>query len=216
VEKIEKITTPDVERCILRRFGVRQNIIIFNISWGFLNYEADVLICGRYTRLLDEIEIKVSKQDFRADSKKRRHHSSKRTRYFSYAVPWYICDYVKENIEDGVGLYSVDKKGWLDDIVAPKKRCDYRLTENEQLKLAILGCMRIQNIYNSNCKKRELFNTDENSDQISLFGDDWPGMVRMKFKAIQFADVNVLSVTVGFVVFTAYDVKPFVPDLFIW
>ena len=50
-------------------WGIRNNIIVPNVSWGMLDYEADLLIMNK-TGYVTEIEIKRSWSDFLADFKK--------------------------------------------------------------------------------------------------------------------------------------------------
>ena len=62
VVKTKLITTIEMEVAIAAYFGFRQNIIVPNISWGFMNHEADMFIV-RKSGYAIEIEIKRSKSD---------------------------------------------------------------------------------------------------------------------------------------------------------
>jgi len=42
--KKSKILTIEMEIAISKYFGYRQNIIVPNISWGFMNHESDIFI----------------------------------------------------------------------------------------------------------------------------------------------------------------------------
>ena len=74
-------------------YYIRQNIVVPNVDWGFLNHEADLLIVNKTKRLI-EIEIKRSWADFMADFKKKHTHYDPKLSYFYYAVPYSISERV--------------------------------------------------------------------------------------------------------------------------
>jgi hypothetical protein len=74
----------EVEEAVARMFGIRQNIIVPNISWGMGLHECDLLII-RKSGYAVEVEIKVSRWDLRKDLKKTHGHQSGRIREF------YLC-----------------------------------------------------------------------------------------------------------------------------
>lgn len=82
LEQIETVITgyPDSP------FYVRQNIVVPNVDWGFLNHEADLLALSK-AKHLTEIEIKRTWSDFMADFKKKHTHDDKKLSHFYYAVP---------------------------------------------------------------------------------------------------------------------------------
>ena len=86
-----KIKTPELELLVAEHFGIRQNLIIPNLSWGIgLNYEADLTVVTR-ARCCYEIELKVSKADLVAESKKKATvHQGRIFKRFYYAMPEYI------------------------------------------------------------------------------------------------------------------------------
>jgi len=60
----------EMETAISRLFGVREHIIVPNISWGFYGiHEMDVCVV-RKSGYMIEIEIKRSVHDMKADFKK--------------------------------------------------------------------------------------------------------------------------------------------------
>ena len=65
----DKITTLEMEIAVMRWLGIRQNLVVPNVSWGLLNYEADVVSLTP-SGYATEVEIKVSKADLLADFKK--------------------------------------------------------------------------------------------------------------------------------------------------
>ena len=89
LEQIEVILTgyPDSP------YYVRQDIVIPNCSWGYLNHEADLLVLTK-AKYLVEIEIKRTWSDFMADFKKNHVHDDPKLSYFYYAVPLSIGERV--------------------------------------------------------------------------------------------------------------------------
>ena len=64
----------------------RTDIIIPNLSWGMLNYEADLVIINK-SHYMTEVEIKRSFSDLKADFKKAEMHNDERVRELWYALP---------------------------------------------------------------------------------------------------------------------------------
>ena len=65
-----KLSVKEIERIIVAYLGgVRTNIIVPNLSWGFFNHEADLISVDK-NGYLTEVEIKRSFEDFKADFKK--------------------------------------------------------------------------------------------------------------------------------------------------
>ena len=90
-------------------FYCRSHLVVPNVSWGFLNHEADLLVMSK-ARLLTEVEIKRSWSDFIADFKKDHDHSHPLIARFYYAVPSSIgkrvFDYLYYGIYDAKYPYS--------------------------------------------------------------------------------------------------------------
>lgn len=78
-----KITANHLQIAGAHYFNYRQNLIVPNVSWGFLNYEADLLII-KPSRYVIEIEIKISKSDLKNDKKKKK-----------YRWNWYLQNKIK-------------------------------------------------------------------------------------------------------------------------
>lgn len=97
LEQIETIITgyPDSP------FYMRQNIVVPNCDWGFLNHEADLLVLNKTKRLV-EIEIKRTWSDFMADFKKKHTHDDPKLTRFYYAVPLSIAERVFHWLYEGV------------------------------------------------------------------------------------------------------------------
>ena len=96
LEQIETIITgyPDSP------YFIRQNIVVPNCDWGFLNHEADLLVLNKTKRLV-EIEIKRTWSDFMADFKKSHTHYDPKLGYFYYAVPLSIGERVFHWLYEG-------------------------------------------------------------------------------------------------------------------
>lgn len=173
-------------------FNLRRNIVVPNVSWGLLEYEADFVSLSK-SGYLTEVEIKRSWEDFRKDFKKKHLHDDPRISYFYYCVPKSIankvidalyvvepfdcgwCKYkitgIKEGVPTNAGLITYDNHDWegnecewigIDFIAyAGRRKAARKLTDQEQLKLAHLGCMRLWDLKKKIAKLQEydLFNS---------------------------------------------------------
>lgn len=104
-------------------FYIRQNIVIPNVSWGYLNHEADLLVVTKEKHLI-EVEIKRSFQDFLADFKKSHLHQDEKLFKMYYAVPISIAEKVFNFLYDGE--YKQEKE-WLyygNSVVHSYKECN--------------------------------------------------------------------------------------------
>lgn len=146
--------TLDIELAIAKYFGIRRHIIIPNISWGFhYGHEMDLIVITR-SNYAKEIEIKISKNDFYADFKKKHNHESIYIREFYYAMPNNLYEQVKNDIPLHAGVLTVDKHVRLmkKPVINNKS---IKLTTEDLLKLSRLGCMRIWSLKNK-IQKNEL------------------------------------------------------------
>ena len=91
------LTIEQIEHLITRidEFNVRQHTVVPNVSWGFLNHEADLLVLSK-DGYLTEIEIKRAWQDFKKDFQKDHTHEDPRLTYFYYAIPEKILPAVRQ------------------------------------------------------------------------------------------------------------------------
>ena len=130
-----------------------KNITIPNITMhgdGKGEYEADLIYFNLKARVITEIEIKVSIQDFRADFKKKRYHDHLHVGYLYYAVPQDMYEEHKDEIESllgDAGLIVVstykNKRGMVRYIKRAKKRKEVRpLNENDVMNYLRIGCMK--------------------------------------------------------------------------
>jgi hypothetical protein len=106
----ERITTLEMEIALMKYFGVRQNLIVPNISWGLYIHECDLLVVKKSGYAI-EVEIKVSVQDFKKDFKKGHQHNDKFNRIKSmyYAFPKSIVDKCVDLVPENCGIISVRK-----------------------------------------------------------------------------------------------------------
>ena len=86
------LTTQEIEEMIIRReVSLRNEIAIPNLSWGMLEYEADLVVINK-TGYMREYEIKRSFQDLKADFKKKCYHDAEQVYQFFYVLPISIKD----------------------------------------------------------------------------------------------------------------------------
>lgn len=140
-----------IELAIAQAFGVRNNIIVPNVSWGFFaTHEADLVIINK-SGYMTEVEIKRSWQDFLNDFKKHTTHDEGKVMWKYFAVPerlceraWqYLCD--NERKDWGIIQYCENGNAWV--VHTPnnihRTTKTNRLFLEEQLAITRLGCMRI-------------------------------------------------------------------------
>lgn len=142
-----KILTNDIEEAVVNLMGVRQNIIVPNVSWGLLNnHEADLLIV-RPSGYAVEVEIKVSMSDLKKDFAKRHGHRDSRIKFLYYAIPEEMLERAGPIIPDDCGIISVAMgRNGLGYIARYRRRPKVRGTEKfspeKMAKLLHLGIMR--------------------------------------------------------------------------
>jgi hypothetical protein len=140
----------------------RNDIIVPNVSWGLLPYEADLLVVRKSGTVL-EFEIKRSFQDFKKDFEKHHTHDSELITYFYYVIPIKIEEKVKKFLLDKYGddakkypavlMYSEDstinRMVYYDKEYGQEKRKNYvKMTEAQKSTLARLASIRYWNVVN--------------------------------------------------------------------
>jgi len=163
-----RLTAQDIEIAVAKHFGSRLNLIVPNVSWGWgLAHEADMIVL-RPSGICDEVEIKVTAADIRADMKKRvGHWESRRIARVWFAVPSDLA--CNPDIPSAAGILSVlrgtqsrDSEGrwawrpwkhgdthWHDHVTVIRpaklrtKETRMVVTPEQRIKLAELGAMRI-------------------------------------------------------------------------
>lgn len=101
-----RLTAQDIEIAVAHHFNYRMNLIVPNVSWGwYLRHEADMIVV-RPSGLCDEIEIKTTAADIKADLKKRYDHwEDPRIARVWFAVPHWLAD--NSDIPPAAGIISV-------------------------------------------------------------------------------------------------------------
>jgi hypothetical protein len=173
-----KLSLFEIELAVARKFGIRENIIVPNISWGFNCHECDLFIIKK-SGFAVEIEIKRSINDLKADFKKKHNHKDNRIKELYYCVPEDIYDKCVNLIPINAGIIVVNKDGngfWANIKRKAETRLNSRkLTADEQLSVARLGTMRIWSLkrnvislsWRSNIR-RNLRKIENNKTQLEL------------------------------------------------
>jgi hypothetical protein len=150
------MTTTQMEVAIAKWWDPRKHLIVPNISWGLLSYEADMLIV-RPTGYCIEVEIKRSYKDYKDDFKKRKwkvrpnNGQGKLIKEFYYAFPIELwekrMDDIVELLPDFAGVLTCHKdRGMLYTQLqrsATPNRMARPLRNDEMFQLARLGTLRI-------------------------------------------------------------------------
>lgn len=143
-----KLTSLDIELAVVQEFNCRTKLIVPNVSWGMgFAHELDLLILTQ-AGYGWEVEIKISKQDLLRDKQKKHGHRSLKIKFLYFALPDYLLDF-KDTIPERAGILSIESEpgeGYsrrCETIRNPEANSKYKFTEEEQLKLAMLGAMRI-------------------------------------------------------------------------
>lgn len=139
---MKRITAQDIEIAVARHFNYRVNIIVPNVYWGFgLRYEADLVVL-RPSGWAEEIEIKITAADIKADLKKPYHHDSPWFRKLWFAVPAMLAAH--PDIPTNAGIMCLDPELHITVTRAPRiSRNARRMTDSKIRTLLRLGCMRI-------------------------------------------------------------------------
>jgi len=165
-----KIHAGHIEVEVAKLLNFRKYLIVPNVSWGWLNYEADMIAVDCKTRYCTEIEIKISLSDLKADFKKRHNHDNKKVSRLIYAMPESLLEKGLPLIPNSCGVISVkyvelpdSKYGksnggyWKAEHVriAKRRKGVLPVSEKDVNDLGRLGCMRIWTLkqHNNNRKK---------------------------------------------------------------
>lgn len=146
----------DIEKMIADHYGIRSNLIVPNVSWGFFNgHEADLVVITP-VGYLTEIEIKRSWSDFLADFGKREYHDDPRISAFFYAVPECMVEPCKEYLNDTeweagklcpgvIGYRTLNESKFRQAWVAWPSVVPYKaqkLSDDDMYQIARLGTLR--------------------------------------------------------------------------
>ncbi len=164
-----ELKSTDIEILLAEHFGYRANIVVPNVWWGWgLRHEADMIVL-RPSGFVDEVEIKTSWQDLKADGEKRWDHwESGLVSRVWFAAPQLLAERALTMLDPRYGIKSVWRRYRHYDRATgrevdgpgsnsneyvytsvvtlraarlnPRRR---KPTEAQTLKLASLGAMRI-------------------------------------------------------------------------
>lgn len=85
----QKMKCSEIEIAVAKMFGYRGNVIVPNVIYGAGLHECDLLVINK-NNYATEVEIKVSKQDLKADFKKKHGHQNIKIKHLYYAIPDYL------------------------------------------------------------------------------------------------------------------------------
>lgn len=110
IRQLNKLTTADMEIALAVSKSspcnfVKNQTVAVRCSEIF-GHETDFLSINK-SGYVTEVEIKISKADFKKDFTKKHHHESGYIKYFYYAVPYYMVDFALENLPENAGLLVV-------------------------------------------------------------------------------------------------------------
>lgn len=88
-------------------FDFRRYAVVPNVSWGLLNYEAD-LLCLSKSGVFHEVEIKISKSDMISDSNKKFYHRDPKIGRLWFAYPMYLVNSVLDLVPEWAGIVGVE------------------------------------------------------------------------------------------------------------
>lgn len=135
-------TAREIEIEVACWFGYRNHVIVPNVSWGFLEHEADLLVLSK-SGYAWEVEIKVSRSDLLRDKEKRHKHKSDKVRQLWFAIPEKLSGSIPD-IPDHAGVLVVSNRGLVSEVRKPKpNQSALKLTLAEQFQVARLGAMRV-------------------------------------------------------------------------
>ena len=132
-----------IELAIANYFGIREHLIVPNVSWGLGIHEVDLLVITN-SGFAWEIEIKTSIADLKADMKKTHNHFSDIIRRLYFAIPVDLKTKAIDFIPQRAGLLIVDNDGYVSSIKPiQENRTARKLTQVEIEHLGRLASMRI-------------------------------------------------------------------------
>lgn len=101
---VTRLSVKDIQLAIRNSAycDIRNDLIVPNVSWGLLPYEADLFVVKK-SDLCIEFEIKRSFEDFKKDFEKNHKHDAQLVAYFYYVIPEKLIDKVKQYLIDHYG-----------------------------------------------------------------------------------------------------------------
>lgn len=113
-KKSWKPSSMEMEVYLATFLDARSNLVVPNVSWGLgLHHEAD-LVAVSSAGYAKEIEIKVTRQDLKADLKKRHDHPDRGVfKQLFFAVPAFLVEDAKTWAPAKAGIIGVDEGGFV-------------------------------------------------------------------------------------------------------
>ena len=165
---VTKLSVKDIQLAIRNSSycDLRSDLIVPNVSWGMLTYEAD-LIQVKKSDLVVEYEIKRSFEDFKKDFTKYHTHNDPIIAYFYYVIPEKLKDKVKVFLIDHFGssenspaVLCYNENGGIYSVVDdnhktfgnPKRKNYVKITDVQRATLGRLVSIRYWNVQNEICK----------------------------------------------------------------
>lgn len=105
------LTTQEMKEHLVSRVGAfpfTQYDSIFGITgiYKMIGHECDLLVLTK-SNVLQEVEIKISISDLKADSKKEHKHKSDYIKYLYFAIPDYLLQSAIDLIPSDAGIITV-------------------------------------------------------------------------------------------------------------
>jgi len=150
----------EIQRALALRYGSpffarRQLAVLPNVSWAFLDWEADLLVMTK-TGYLTEVEIKVSLQDWKADFEKRKwkqFQNRSPIKYFYYAAPQGLAErYSELQLPPGAGVILVPPEGSPVKLRRAEARPVAALTFEQQHRLLRLAAIKAWGLFHKPIK----------------------------------------------------------------
>jgi hypothetical protein len=173
----------DIELAIAQKFNPSVNIIVPNVCWGLQIHECDILICTP-SNYLTEVEIKTSRADLKADTKKKHQHQSNKIKRLFFAIPEALKPHI-EHIPERAGIlvinehykFTSERVQTIREAQTNKLARPISATEREHL--AHLGTMRIwtlKDTISKYCKGRIQFDAIASELQGASYRSEADGM----------------------------------------
>lgn len=156
------MTTLEIELAVSGFFGVRQHLMVPNVSWGLGLHECDMLIVTK-SGFANEVEIKVSRYDLKRDLNKHHGHRSRLIRRLFFAIPKDLSEFTNL-IPEHAGIILIVKNQYDENVCnlvrpAQVNKGAKPLTTEQIIHLGRLASMRIWSL------KGTLVNRKNNHDQ---------------------------------------------------
>lgn len=170
VNRVEKVTTLDIELAIMKKFKYKQNVIVTNLApkSNMVKFETDVLVLTKLNYAYG-FEVKVDLGDLKKDFSKLHHTNIKENKkfkggknsmeyyfdkfkYFYYVVPEKLKDNALELIPEFCGLYVYGKTSKYSKtkelILCRKAKLLYKnkWTDKDRCNLMRLGTIKLYNL----------------------------------------------------------------------